>query len=285
MQKVAIITDSIACLTPEMRRQYPLRIVPFNILFEDKLYLEGVDITPTEAYKLLEKAPDHWKAGPPRVSDYLEVFRELSAQFQAILCITLSSKLSGAYEAACVAKNEAKDELPRITIELLDSMTVTGGEGLIALAAARAAAEGRNLAEVIKTAKTVKDRVSVIVAMETTRHLHRTGRMPKIAAQVISIINIKPILAISGGIVRFTGVARTKERGVNRLLTTMKEKIGASPAHVAVMHADVPDEGERLRQRISSEFNCLDLWLSEFSPVMGYATGKGTLVIAFYPED
>jgi fatty acid-binding protein DegV len=65
----------------------------------------------------------------------------------------------------------------------------------------------------------------------------------------------------------------------------MRDKVGQKPVHVAVMHAYAPDEAERLKARISSEFNCLELWLSEFSPVMGYATGTGTLAVAFYGED
>ena len=65
----------------------------------------------------------------------------------------------------------------------------------------------------------------------------------------------------------------------------MKEKVGARPVRVAVAHADVPEEGERLKQQISSEYNCTELWLTDFSPIMGYATGTGVLAIAFYTDN
>ncbi|MBA7705876.1 hypothetical protein ES703_114717 [subsurface metagenome] len=65
----------------------------------------------------------------------------------------------------------------------------------------------------------------------------------------------------------------------------MREKVGPSPVHVAVFHAYAPDEAERLKERVSAEFNCVELWLSEFSPVMGYACGTGTIGLAFYTED
>ncbi len=278
------MTDSIASLTPEIVKQYRLRIVPINIYFDGKVYRDGVDITPSEAYRLLEEAPDLFATSAASAGEYLEAYQELSAQSQAILCITLSSGLSTLCNMARLAKEEAKDKLPGTTIEVMDSKTAAGGEGLVALAAARAAAEGKDLAEVIKIAEVVRDRVNVIGLMKTVRHVHRTGRIPKLAARAASIINIKPIFTITGGVVRFAGLARTREHGVKRVLNIMRKKVGTRPVHVIVSHANVPDEGERLKERISSEFNCAELWLTDFSPVMGYATGRGTLAVAFYHE-
>ncbi len=151
-------------------------------------------------------------------------------------------------------------------------------------AALRAAADGKDLAEVTKVAKAVRDKVSVIGIMETTRYVYRTGRIPKVTARIGSILNIKPIFAISEGVVRIAGLARNKEQAVKRALSMMKDRVGASPVHVAVAHADAPEEGEQLKERISSEFNCAELWLADFSPVMGYATGSGVLAIAFYTD-
>ena len=80
------------------------------------------------------------------------------------------------------------------------------------------------------------------------------------------------------------GAVRNKERGIERILQMLRQKVGQNPVHVAVMHAYVPDETEKLKTRISSEFNCVELWITEFSPVMGYATGTGTLGFAFYTD-
>ena len=278
------MADSIACLIPEMVRQYHLRIVPVNIHFDGNIYRDGVDITSTEAYQLLERAPDHFASSPASVGEYIDTYREAAAHAESILCITLSSKLSTLYNMAHVAKEQTEGDLSGITIEVLDSKTAAVGEGLIVSAAARAAAEGRNLTEVTKVAEAVRDKVSVIGVMETIRYVYRTGRIPKVTARVGSILNIKPIFAISGGVVRIAGLARSREHGVKRALTMMKEKAGARPVHVAVAHANALEVGERLKEQISAEFNCVELWLTDFSPVMGYATGTGVLAIAFYPD-
>lgn len=284
MQKVAILTDSIACLTPEIVKQYQLRIIPLNIHFDGKLYQDGVDITSAEAYRLLEEAPDHFASSPASIGEYLNAYRQASAQAEAILCITLSSKLSTLYNVAGIAREEAKNELPQTAIEVLDSKTAAGGEGLIVSAAAQAAAEGKNLAEVTKVTEAVRDKVYVIGIMETIRHVYRTGRIPKITARVGSLLNIKPIFTISEGAVHIAGLTRSKEKAVKRALTMMRKRVRASPVHVAVAHADALEEGEQLKERISAEFNCVELWLTDFSPIMGYATGTGVLAIAFYTD-
>ncbi|GAG15627.1 unnamed protein product, partial [marine sediment metagenome] len=192
--------------------------------------------------------------------------------------------LSTGYDMACVAREQAKTELPQTSIEVLDSQTVTAAQGFVALAAARAAAEEKGLPEVVKVAEEIRDRATFIILLDTIRHVYRTGRIPKVAAQVGSVLKIKPILTSSSGLVRFAGAVRSREHGINRILQMMRDKVGQNPVHVAVMHAYALDEAERLKERISSEFNCAELWLTEFSPVMGYATGTGTLGFAYYRE-
>ena len=284
MQKVAIVTDTIACLPPEMVRQYQLQILPINLYFGDKVCREWIDITPTQAYEQFLKNPKYFKTSAPSPGDCLEAYRELSKRAKDVLCITVSSKLSMVYESVQVAREQAKDELPGMTIEVLDSQTATAAEGFVALAGARAAEAGKSLAEVVKAAEEMRDKVGVLVLLDTMRYVYRSGRIPKVAAQAGSILNIRPIFTVSEK-VHFIGVARNKEQGINRLLSKMRDKVGRNPAHIAVMHAYAPDEAERLKGRISSEFNCAELWLTEFSPVMGYACGTGTLALAFYCGD
>jgi len=284
MQKVTIVTDSIANLTRELVEQYNIMIVPISICFRDQVYRDWVDITPTEAYELFLQDPERFTTSPASPGHYLEAYHEASNQTSDILCVTLSSKLSTGYDMACVAKEQAKTELPQASIEVLDSQTVTAAQGFVALAAARAAAEEKALAEVVKVAKEMRDRVTFIILLDTIRHVYRTGRIPKVAAQVGSVLKIKPILTSSSGLVRFAGAVRSREHGINRILQMMRDKVGQGLVHVAVMHAYAQDEAERLKERISSEFNCAELWLTEFSPVMGYATGTGTLGFAYYKE-
>ncbi len=284
MLSVAVVTDSISCLTKELVEQYAIVIVPIRLLFQGKVYRDLLDITPSAAYKLFLQDPEAFTTSPASPGHYLEAYREASKQAKNILCITLSSKLSTGYDMARVAMEQANGELSGTSIEVLDSQTVTAAQGFIALAAARSAAEGKSLAEVIRAAEGVRDRVSFVILLETIRYVYRTGRIPKVAAEMASLLNIRPILTASSGLVRPIGAVRNKKNGIDRILQVMKAKVGQNPVHVAVMHAYAPDEAERLRERISSEFHCAELWVTEFSPVMGYACGTGVVGFAFYQE-
>ena len=283
--EVAVATDSIASLPRELVEQYKIRIVPIGFYVGDKVYRDWEDVTPSQAYELFLKDPELFKTSAPSPGEFVKAYRELSKEARNILCITLSSKLSTTYNTACVAKEQTKPEIPQTSIKILDSQTATAAQGFIALAAARVAAEGKGLTEVTKVAEEIRDKVTFVVLLDTIRYVYRTGRIPKVAAQVGSMFNIRPILTISSGLVRFAGAVRNKEHGINRLLRVMRNKVGLSPAHIAVMHVYALDEAKKLRERISSEFNCTELWLTEFSPLMGYACGVGAVGFAFYKDD
>jgi DegV family protein with EDD domain len=284
-QKVAIVTDSISCLTRELTAQYGIGIIPVNFYACGKLYKDWVDITISEAYELFLKEPDSFKSSAASPADCLECFRKAGETGESIICVTVSAKLSATYSSAVDAKELAETELPGVAIEVIDSFSATPSEGFVALAAARAAAEGKNLAEATAAAEKIRDRVNALLFLETIQHVYRSGRIPKIASRIGSALNIKPLLSIHEGLVHFNSVVRNRRQGIERILQIMRDKSGEKPVHVAVTHAYAPDEAERLRERIAAEFNCAELWIAEFSPVMGYACGTGTVGAAFYTDD
>ena len=283
--KVGVITDSIACLTRELVAEYGIRIIPLNFHFGDRNYRDWVDITPTEAYELFLKDPESFYTSPPSATEYLKAYREVGARTRNVLCITLSSKLSTTYNVACIAREQVGDELPEVSIEVVDSRAAAAAQGFIVLAAAREAMAGKSLAEVVKTAEEMKGKVNFLVLLDTVRYVYRSGRIPKIASQAGSMLNIRPLLSMSAGALCFKGAVRSREHGIERVFRILREKAGRHPIHVAVMHAYALDEAEQLMAKVAAEFDCVELWLTEFSPLMGYACGTGTLGLAFYTEE
>jgi fatty acid-binding protein DegV len=92
------------------------------------------------------------------------------------------------------------------------------------------------------------------------------------------------MLTVSSGLVRFIGAVRSRERGIEKMLKIMRNRVGQTQVHVAVMHAYALEEARKLKERVAAEFNCAELWITGFSPIMGYATGTGTLGLAFYKD-
>lgn len=284
MPKVAIITDSIACLTRELVEKYRIGIVPIHLLVRGKIYRDGIDMTPSQACQMFLEDPDSFNTSPSSPGHYLEAYREARRWADSILCITLSSRLSTGYNMAELAREQAEVELPQTQIAVIDSLSVTAAEGLIALAAARAAAGGKDLPGVIQAAEAVKGKVSFLLLLDTIRHVYRTGRIPRVASAIGERLSIKPILTIADGQIHFKGMVRNREQGLKHLLEMLRDKVDGHPVHIALMHAYSLDEAERLKERVAAEFNCVELWVAEFSPVMGYATGTGTIGFGFYTD-
>ncbi len=143
MKKVAIVTDSVCCLPPELVAKHSIRVVPLLISFRGMTHRDGVDISPTEVYRIMRKDEDLPTTSIPSPGDFVKAYTELSQSTDSILCITLTSLQSKMYEAATVAKEMAAESLPGTRIEVLDSRAVAGALGFIVLEAARGCGPGR----------------------------------------------------------------------------------------------------------------------------------------------
>ena len=285
-EKVAIITDSSACIPQELVAKYSIQLVPMNVIFGDKTYQDGIDITPSEFYALLRQAKELPATSHSSPGAHLEAYRRASLRADNILCITLSSKFSGQFNSARVAMEMAKDSLPDVTIKVLDCGTAAAAQGLVVLAAARAAASGQSLTGVIKTANSVARGVSLLAMVDTLDYLVKGGHVRRAAALASSMLRIKPIFTLNEGDARPVTNARTTLGAIKRMVKLMGQKIVAGqPLHVAVMHADALDEALVLRDQISSRFDCTELLITEFTPVMGVHIGPGLIGVAFYCGD
>lgn len=282
MSKVAIVTDSTACIPRELESKYDIAVVPQLIVFEGKSYRDGVDMSADEVYRLMrntDKLPTTSVASPV---DFLEVYRQMRQKAESILCVTLSSVQSKAFDVAVIAK----EAIPNTAIEVIDSRTVAGALGFVVLEAARVASQGAELAQVTEAARSMIPRVNHIAMLDTLYYLRRGGRIGKASAWSGSLFNFKPILEASTSTGRTEALERprTKAKAVKRLLDIMAERVGDFPVHVLVHHAGVPEEGEQLKAQVASRFNCAELYLTEFTPMMGAHTGPGMLALCFYAE-
>ncbi len=285
MRKVAIVTDTTACIPREQVTKYDIELVPMTIIFGDKVYRDSIDISPAEFYTLLKQAEKLPTTSHPSPDSFLNAYRNASRRAESILCITISSNFTATLNSAKLASEMAKTELPNIAIEVLDCGTAAAAQGLVVLAAARASASGRDLSEVLETAKGIMPRVNLFATLDTLRYLVKGGRVPQAAALVNSLLKIKPIFTLNHADARTVALPRTITSAMKRMLKMMEKKVvKGKPLHVAVMHADALDKAIVLQNRIASQFECAEIFITEFTPVMGVHTGPGLLGIAFYSE-
>ncbi len=285
MKKVAIVTDTTACIPPEQVRRYEIELVPVTLIFDGKAYRDGIDISPGEFYQLLRQAKKLPTTSSSSPSSYLQAYRRASQRAESILCLTEPSQFSAMFSSAELARQMAKTSLPHLDVEVLDCTTAAAGLGLVTLAAARAAAEGKNLSEVVATTQRVMSRVNLLATLDTLNYLAKSGRVPQAAALVNSVLKIKPVFTLNHGDAHTVALPRTIPSAIKHILKLMEQQTPpGQPLHVAVMHADAPERALALKNRISSQFHCTELFITEFTPVMGVHTGPGLLGVAFYPE-
>jgi DegV family protein with EDD domain len=286
MKKVAVVTDSTCCLPPELVEKYDIHLVPLHIIHDGRSYRDGIDISPTEVYRIMRKRKNLPTTSTPSAGDFLDAYRQLGQEAEGIICITLTSLQSKLFDTASVAQEMAKEVIPNTAIEVIDSRAVSGALGFIALEAARIASQGAEIAQVAQAARSMMSRVNFLAMVDTLFYLARTGRIAKATAWAGSLLSIKPILEHSPLIGETTPMARprTKRKAIRRMLEIMADRVGNSRVHVMVHHADDLEEGEKLKDKIASRFDCAELYLTEFTPAMGVHAGPGVLAISFYAD-
>ena len=286
MKKVAIVTDTTACIPQKLVTKYGIEVVPVGLIFEDKSYRDGMDITPSEFYTLLKQADKLPTTSGSSPGPYLEAYRRASERANDILCLTEPTRFSAMYDSARIAAEMARTTLPNVAIEVMACTTAAAGLGLVALAAARASDAGENLDEVVEAARSTMPRVHLFAMLDTLHYLVKGGRVPQATALVNSLLKIKPVFTLNQTDAHTVALPRSAKSAMKYMLRVMKQKaIKRQPLHVAVMHANALEQAELLGKRISSQFDCSELFITEFTPVMGVHTGPGLFGIAFYYGD
>ena len=280
--KTAVVTDSAASLPPDAADRP--HVVPMQLILDGQEIRDGIDLAPAEFYRKLPSLAEPPTTAAPAPQSYLDAFEKAVEGAPSVLCIAVSPAFSAAYDSARTAIRTARRTLPGVRIELLDSGSAAGGEGLVVTAAQRAASDGGSLEEVRAAAAHAANRVTLLAFLDTLYYVWKGGRVPRIAYAGAALLGIKPMLEMAHGNVRSIARPRTRRRARERVLKLMGNRVRNAPLHVSVMHGDAPEEAEDLRAQVQSRFDCRELFVTDLSPVIGAHTGPGLLGVAFWPE-
>ena len=283
-RRVAVVTDSASAIPPEMAAQYGIAIAPMEITIHGRTHVDGPEVSLKTFYRDLTTAENLPTTSAPKPQAWLNAIGEAAENADCVLCVTLASNLSAAYDAARVAKGLAEKEYPGKDVTVFDSESAAGSQALIALAAARAAARGDSLDEVESAAAHVRSRVHLVAFLETLKFIHKGGRVPRVAFWATQLLDIKPVLQFSRGRVDNIARPRTRRRAFDRLMRTVRADLAGKRAHVNVMHADAAEEAALIVANLGSEFDCRELFLTQFHPFMGAHTGPGLVAVAYWAE-
>jgi DegV family protein with EDD domain len=277
MARIAVVTDSAACIPADLLQRYRIQVVPFELVWDGRSYRDGQDLTPTEFYRRLRASTSLPTTSRPPLRAFVDLYRRLGQQVEGIVSIHVPETLTGTVSEARIAAEQAS----LVPVEVIDSGTAAMAEGFVVLAAARAAKADGSLEDVAAAAKQTIPRVGLYATLETLEYLQRGGRIGEAVSLLGSRLQLRPILYLAEGRVKVAGVVRSRRRAMERMLRLMAEQVAEQPVHAATFHADAQDEAEKLVAKACAQFECRESYVTEFTPVMGVHTGPGTLGVAF----
>jgi len=284
MAKVGIVTDTTSCLPPELVKKLDIRIAPVGLVIGGQHY-KDTELTNEEFWRLFYAANGASSTAAASPGDFASIFEELSQSGDSIVCILVSKALSATLEAATQGKKLVQEKNPRVNIEIVDSRTSAGALGFIVLEAARAARAGKSLKEVVQVANDMIPRVKFITAMDTLKYLIRTGRAPKTAV-IGDLLGVKPIIGMvsNTGLVENLGRVRGKQKALAKIAELARQHIEpGKKVHAMFHYTDGVAAGETLRDIVTAQVDCDEVYLTPYTPVMASATGP-VVALAFYTD-
>lgn len=272
---IKIVTDSTCDLPQDLLQKFGIKLVPLYINFGDQGYLDGEELTRQEFYQRLPECDPLPTTATPGVDAFKQVYEDLAdSGASEILSIHISISLSATVDVARTAANETK----KVPVTVLDSQQLSLGTGFLVLSAAKAAAEGKSMDEIVSMLNEQTSRTYVIAALDTLEYLKRSGRMNAVVARLGSVLKIKPILIMHDG--EPTGErVRTRERALARLIEFISE-LGPLE-ELALVHTNAAQEAKELFQRSKHLFANQEEPLSvDVTPVLGTNIGPGVVGFA-----
>ena len=281
--RIAIVTDSTSDIPRPFVESLGIHMMPQILIMGTRTWRDGVDIDPPAFYELLRTSSTFPSSSQASMQDFYDLFHRLSAEYDGIVAVVVSSKLSGTINSA----QAAADELADVPIEVIDSYAASMQLGLIVLATARAAVAGAGLEEVAAVARAAVEKTCIYFVVDTLEYLHRGGRIGMAARLFGTALNLKPVLTLSDGVVTPVARIRTRRKALDHVYGLLDDQLaGVDPAllHMAVLHVAAPDDGAELAAQVEARFRPGEMIVGEAGPVVGAHVGPGTVGVAYYVD-
>ncbi len=283
MSKVAVVTDSVACIPENLLRDLKIQTIPFYIHRGSEALLDLVNVGRDAFFKWLPTASELPKTANPGPGDYLAKYTELAAKgVKEIVSVQITSLGSGAYRAAMAAKDLLRESIPEIKLDVVDTLNASMCQGWMAIEAARAAVAGASLEDIGQLVRGMMPKTRFFHTTDTLNYLYMGGRIGKAKHLLASMLDIKPILGMEGGEIVSLGQARTRNKVYQLMVDKLDKAVGNGAVKVAYIHAAAREEAERLKSMVESRVEVIESLIAEFTPALGVHTGPGTVGLCYY---
>ena len=271
-----MVTDSSCDLPKELLEEYGVEVISLSVAIDGREFHEGVDISPHEFYGKMARSAQLPKTSQPSPAAFVEAFEAASAD-GPVLCLTMSSKLSGTYEAACLAA-----ELSEADVSTFDSLTGSLGLGLQVLKACELAKAGCDASQAIAALSAYRGEMTTLVLLNTVENIVKGGRLSRFQGSVSKILDIRVLLRDADGAV----VPMEKVHGRRRLMehaveTVRKIRPDLSDRDVGITHFNNPEDAEALRMALDEQCHPRGFIINDMGSTMATYAGEGGMIVAF----
>ncbi|HWT27665.1 MAG TPA: DegV family protein [Mobilitalea sp.] len=216
---IRIITDSTSDINVDEARKLEISVVPLKVIFGDKEYKEGIEITIESFYEKLVKSEKLPTTSQPSPDDFLVHFNEAKKAEDSVIVLLISGKLSGTVQSAIIAK----DMSDYSDIYIIDTLTTITGLRLLVEEAVRLRQQGESAVQIYDILNGLKDRVVLLAMVDTLEYLHKGGRLSKSSAILGSLLNFKPVITLKDGVIGVVGKERGSNKGINKLIDSIED--------------------------------------------------------------
>ena len=286
MANVAVLTDSCSSIPQDMLEHLHIRTVAYYIHRGEEVLRDLVTIQRDEFLQWLITARTLPTTASPGPGDYFNAYKELVNEGkEQIVSIHMTSKGSGAFQAASVAQTMIKDEYPNVRIEVVDTNNVSLCQGWMVIEAARGALAGLSLDRITATVKKMMPITHMIQTADTLKYLYMGGRIGKAQQLAGSLLNIKPLIGMVDGVIVPLGRAHSRGQAYRQMADMVADTIGKRKAKIAYVHAGARHEVERRKEIVESKVEVVESLFAELSPALAVHTGPGTAGLCYYPVE
>ncbi len=277
-----IVMDTAGDLPEGWQDQFDIDLIPINIIHEGKTYLQGINLSYEDFYRLVENTDKLPSTSQPTPYQFVEFYRKIAAPDDTVISIHVTERLSGTMDSAKKAANELAGELKIIPF---DSASGTICMGMMARAARQMDREGRTIDEILKRLDFIREKMELVCTLDTLEFARMSGRVKHLQAALASLLKVKPIIELKNGIIEMGEKVRSRSKSIDLVLEKIKQKFGDRRIVAGIIHARDQATGQDLLQRVISQLNCSEAFLAELSISLAAHFGPGTIGIAAYPVE
>ncbi len=278
-----IVMDSVGDVPPDLIESLKICVIPVNIAFGEETFLSGVTMDHAAFYEKTKQvdASNFPKTAQPTPGQFLACYTQLLAEGETdILTVVVSTKMAGTIQSARLAAQELEGQG---NFYRFDSLGGSAAQGFLAIEAARMAQAGAEIEAILARLEQMRDEMVSVFTIDSLEYALKGGRVSAAKSLMASMLSIKPVMELHDGEIVEAGRVRTRKRAIAHIVARVKEEVGERPIKLAVVHANVSADADRLREMAAAQLNAVEIITVEMSIAVAINLGPGTLALIAAP--